>query len=77
MIDFELTSEQQLLIDTTRSFVSREMMPHEETLERTIVRKERVSDPRMRAEIDGVHASDDLSSMLSSEALAWVVPGKR
>ncbi len=40
----------------------------EETLERTIVRKEWVSDPRLRAEIDGVHTSDDLSSMLSSEA---------
>ncbi|GJL83315.1 MAG: acyl-CoA dehydrogenase [marine bacterium B5-7] len=35
MIDFELTSEQQLLIDTTRAFVMREMIPHEETLERT------------------------------------------
>ncbi len=35
MIDFELTGEQRLLVDTTREFVAREMMPHEETLERS------------------------------------------
>ncbi len=35
MIDFELTEEQRLLVETTREFVVREMMPHEETLERT------------------------------------------
>ncbi len=35
MIDFRLTEEQRMLVDTTRSFVEREMMPHEETLERS------------------------------------------
>jgi acyl-CoA dehydrogenase len=35
LIDFELSEEQALLVETTRAFVEREMMPHEETLERT------------------------------------------
>jgi acyl-CoA dehydrogenase len=35
VIDFEPSEEQRLLVDTTRAFVTREMMPHEETLERT------------------------------------------
>ena len=35
MIDFTLTEEQQMLVDTTRAFVEKEMMPHEELLERT------------------------------------------
>ena len=35
MIEFSLTEEQQMLVDTTRAFVEKELMPHEETLERT------------------------------------------
>ena len=35
MIDFDLTDEQRLLVETTRAFVEREMMPHEATLEST------------------------------------------
>ncbi len=35
MIDFEPSDEQRLLIETTRQFVEREMLPHEEMLEST------------------------------------------
>src|SRR5690606_27060040 len=35
MIDFEPGEEQQMLVDTTHAFVERELMPHEETLERS------------------------------------------
>ena len=35
MIDFSLTDEQKMLVEMTRSFVEQEMLPHEETLERT------------------------------------------
>lgn len=35
MIDFSLTEEQRRLVETVRGFVARELMPHEETLERT------------------------------------------
>ena len=35
MIDFSLTNEQQMLVEMTHDFVEKEMLPHEETLERT------------------------------------------
>lgn len=34
-MDFSLTEEQELLYDTVRSFTERELIPHEEALERT------------------------------------------
>ncbi|HKK74167.1 MAG TPA: VWA domain-containing protein [Saprospiraceae bacterium] len=40
----------------------------EETFEKTIIRQEWVSDEFSKAEIVGVHESDDLSNLLSSEA---------
>ncbi|PHN06062.1 vWA domain-containing protein [Flavilitoribacter nigricans] len=40
----------------------------EETFEKTIIRQEWVVDDQSRAEIVGVHESDDLTNMLSSEA---------
>ena len=35
MIDFSLTDEQIMLVEMTHDFVEKEMLPHEETLERT------------------------------------------
>ena len=35
MIDFTLSEEQKLLIEMTRSFVEKEMVPNEDELERT------------------------------------------
>ena len=35
MIDFTLTDEQQMVVEMTHDFVEKEMLPHEETLERT------------------------------------------
>ena len=40
----------------------------EETFEKTIIRQEWVTDEHSKAEIVGVHESDDLSNLLSSEA---------
>ncbi|MFM8722414.1 MAG: acyl-CoA dehydrogenase family protein, partial [Acidimicrobiaceae bacterium] len=31
---FELTEEQQMIVDTTRTFTERELMPYEEQVER-------------------------------------------
>ncbi len=45
-----------------------EIETEEEEMEKTIVRKEWVDDPTLRSEITGVHESDDLSNLLSSEA---------
>jgi len=33
-MDFSLTDEQQMIVDTVRAFVERELIPHEETVER-------------------------------------------
>ena len=33
MLDFKLSDEQQMLVGMTRSFVEKDMMPHEEILE--------------------------------------------
>ena len=35
MIDFTLTEEQNMLLEMTCSFVEKEMVPHEDELERT------------------------------------------
>ena len=40
----------------------------EETFEKTIIRQEWVTDEHSKAEIVGIHESDDLSNLLSSEA---------
>ena len=34
-MDFNITEEQQLIVDTTRAFVENEMKPHEDEIERT------------------------------------------
>ena len=34
-MDFQLSEEQQLIVDTTRSFVENELYPHEAEIERT------------------------------------------
>jgi len=40
-MNFELTDEQQMIVDTVRAFVENELYPHEEEVERTgIVPKE-------------------------------------
>ena len=33
MLDFNLSEEQKMFVETTRSFVEKDMMPHEEYLE--------------------------------------------
>ncbi len=40
----------------------------EETFEKTIIRQEWVTDETMRSEITGIHESDDINNMLTSEA---------
>ena len=34
-MDFALTSEQEMLVDAVRAFVERELMPHEDAVERS------------------------------------------
>lgn len=56
------------LADMLGQWREAEIEIEEETLEKTIVRQEWVSDPMMRTEISGVHESNDLNNLLSSEA---------
>ena len=56
------------LADLLGQWREAEIELEEETLEKTIVRQEWVSDPTQRSEISGVHESADLNNLLSSEA---------
>lgn len=58
----------QELADLLGDMREAEIEIEEETLEKTIIRQEWVVDPDSKAEIVGVHESDDLANMLSSEA---------
>ncbi|MEO0732158.1 MAG: VWA domain-containing protein [Bacteroidota bacterium] len=55
------------LVDLLGEMSEAEIILEEETLEKTIVRKEWVVDPQQRSEISGVHESQDLNNLLSSE----------
>ena len=65
-----LADEESLrrLADLLGNLREAEIEMEEETFERTIVRQEWVTDPLSRAEIVGVHESQDLNHLLSSEA---------
>ena len=45
-MDFSLNDEQQLILDTTREFVTRELYPHEREVEQTGVLR-----PELQAEL--------------------------
>ncbi len=55
------------LADLLGQWREAEIELEEETLEKTIVRQQWVSDPNLRSEISGVHESADLNNVLSSE----------
>lgn len=56
------------LADLLGSMREAEIEMEEETYEKTIIRQEWVTDEHSKAEIVGVHESDDLSNLLSAEA---------
>ncbi len=56
------------LADLLGNLREAEIELEEETFEKTIVRQEWITDPLSRAEIVGVHESQDLNHLLSSEA---------
>ena len=57
MIDFTLTDEQQMLIQMTHDFVEKEMLPHEETLERTDTLPQKLAASLKKRAIElGLHA---------------------
>ncbi len=58
----------QELADLLGRMREAEIEIEEETFERTIIRQEWINDETAKAEIVGVHGSDDLNNLLSSEA---------
>ncbi len=58
-MDFGLTDEQRSIVDVTRTFVERELYPHEEEVERTgVLRPELVAQIRSKALAAGLYAAN-------------------
>ena len=58
MVDFSLTEEQQGFVEVTRAFVEREVIPHEEEVERTgVVRPELAERIKQQALATGLYAA--------------------
>ena len=58
-MDFALTDEQRSIVEVTRSFVERELLPHEEEVERTgTVRPELIAQIRAKALATGLYAAN-------------------
>jgi acyl-CoA dehydrogenase len=59
MLQFSLTEEQQLIVETARDFVQRELMPHEQEVEETgRLRDELLRDLRAKAIAAGLYAAN-------------------
>ncbi|MGH3347431.1 MAG: acyl-CoA dehydrogenase family protein [Nocardioides sp.] len=58
-MDFALTDEQRSIVEVTRSFVERELYPHEEEVERTgVLRRELAAEIRHKALAAGLYAAN-------------------
>ena len=57
-MDFGLTDEQRSIVEVTRAFVERELLPHEEEVERTgVVRPELAERIKQQALATGLYAA--------------------
>ena len=82
-MDFSISDSQQMVVDTVRAFVERELVPHEDEVERTgQVRPELVEEIRAKAIEAGLYAAnmpeelgggglDDLTLALAERAFGW------
>lgn len=58
-MDFALTEEQKLIVETTRSFVENELYPHEAEIERTgVLRQELAAELKAKALSAGLYAAN-------------------
>ncbi|MDH3498846.1 MAG: acyl-CoA/acyl-ACP dehydrogenase [Acidimicrobiia bacterium] len=58
-MEFGMTDEQRMIVDTVRSFVAKELMPHEEEVERTgEVRPELATEIRDKSLVAGIYAAN-------------------
>ena len=82
-MDFSIDDSQQMVVDTVRTFTERELVPHEDEVERTgQVRPELVDEIRSRAVDAGLYAAnmpveldggglDDLTLAMAERAFGW------
>jgi len=82
-MDFDLTDEQEMIVETVRSFVEREMVPHEDDVERLgDVAPDLVAQIRERSLAAGIYAAnmpvelgggglDNLTMALVDRAFGW------
>ena len=75
-MDFSLSEEEQLIVDTTRKFVREELVPHESEVEETgAVRPELHRELRARAQAAGLFAANMPAEVGGAglEGVAWVL----
>ena len=82
-MDFSISDEQQMVVDTVRSFVENELMPYEDEVERTgQVPSELVEQITQRSLQAGIYAAnmpaelgggglDDLTMAMAERAFGW------
>ena len=82
-MDFSINDSQQMVVDTVRAFTERELVPHEDEVERTgQVRPELVEEIRSKAIDAGLYAAnmpvelgggglDDLTLAMAERAFGW------
>ena len=82
-MDFSIDDSQQMVVDTVRAFTERELVPHEEEVERTgLLRSELVDEIRRKAIDAGLYAAnmpvelgggglDDLTLAMAERAFGW------
>ena len=75
-MDFSLTEEQQLIVDTTRKFVREELVPHENEVERSgELRRDLLAQLKARAMAAGLYAANMPAEVGGAglDGVAWVL----
>ncbi|HEX4619501.1 MAG TPA: acyl-CoA dehydrogenase family protein [Steroidobacteraceae bacterium] len=75
-MDFSLTEEQQLIVDTTRKFVREELVPHESEVEQTgVLRQELRRELKAKAMAAGLYAANMPAEVGGAglDGVAWVL----
>jgi acyl-CoA dehydrogenase len=75
-VDFSLTEEQQLIVDTTRKFVREELVPHENEVERSgELRRDLLAELKAKAMAAGLYAANMPAEVGGAglDGVAWVL----
>ena len=75
-MDFGLNEEQQMIVDTTRAFVEKELYPHEATVERTgVLPMELIREIQKKAIAEGLYAANMPAEVGGAglDTLSWLL----